>query len=121
MNTYNIIGYLIYLPVSFYITLYIGKVLYREGVLFLIDSFQGNVELAAICNRFLLIGYYLLNLGYVAVSINFWNKIQSVTQLVEELGLRVGAIATGLAIIHFFNLVIFSLFHKQIQSLYKNH
>ncbi|MFY7733214.1 MAG: hypothetical protein ACOVSR_06995 [Bacteroidia bacterium] len=120
MNNYNFISYLIYLPITFYNTVIVGWVLYKKGIVFLIDAFNSNVELASILNKFLLLGYYLLNLGYAAVSILIFSEINSITQLIEELSKRIGMLIIGLALMHYFNMYTFSHFNKQIQKLYSN-
>jgi NO-binding membrane sensor protein with MHYT domain len=120
MNNYNFISYLIYLPITFYITVIVGWVLYKKGIVFLNDAFNSNTELASILNRFLLLGYYLLNLGYAAVSIHIFSEINSFTQLIEELSKRIGMLIIGLALMHYFNMYTFSHFNKQIQKLYSN-
>ncbi len=120
MNNYNFISYLIYLPITFYITVIVGWVLYKKGIVFLNDAFNSNVELASILNKFLLLGYYLLNLGYAAVSIHIFSEINSITQLIEELSKRIGMLIIGLALMHYFNMYTFSHFNKQIQKLYSN-
>jgi hypothetical protein len=120
MNNYNFISYLIYLPITFYITVIVGWVLYKKGIVFLNDAFNSSTELASILNRFLLLGYYLLNLGYAAVSIHIFSEINSFTQLIEELSKRIGMLIIGLALMHYFNMYTFSHFNKQIQKLYSN-
>jgi NO-binding membrane sensor protein with MHYT domain len=120
MNNYNLISYLIYLPTTFYITVIVGWILYKKGIVFLNDAFNSNIELASILNKFLLLGYYLLNLGYAAVSIHIFSEIYSFSQLIEELSKRIGLLMIGLAIMHYFNMYTFSHFNKQIQKLYSN-
>ncbi|MEI7977497.1 MAG: hypothetical protein WCI53_01525 [Bacteroidota bacterium] len=122
MNNYNLISYIIYLPITFYITVVVGWILFKKGIVFLNDTFNSNLELASILNRFLLLGYYLLNLGYAAVSIHIFSEINSIPQLIEELSKRIGMLIIGLAIMHYFNMYTFSHFNKQIQKLYSiNH
>lgn len=120
MNNYKLISYLIYLPITFYVTVIVGWVLYRKGIVFLNDAFNSNVELAGILNRFLLLGYYLLNLGYAAISIHVFAEINTISQLIEELSKRIGILIMGLALMHYFNMYTFSHFSKQIQKLYSN-
>ena len=120
MNNYNFISYLIYLPITFYITVIVGQILYKKGIVFLNDAFNSNSELASILNKFLLLGYYLINLGYAAVSIHIFSEINSITQLIEELSKRIGMLIIGLALMHYFNIYSFSHFNKQIQKLYSN-
>jgi NO-binding membrane sensor protein with MHYT domain len=120
MNNYKLISYLIYLPITFYVTVIVGWVLYKKGIVFLNDAFNSNAELASVLNKFLLLGYYLLNLGYAAISIHVFAEINSFTQLIEELSKRIGILIIGLALMHYFNMYTFSHFSKQIQKLYSN-
>ncbi|MFZ4800077.1 MAG: hypothetical protein ACOYMA_21485 [Bacteroidia bacterium] len=120
MNYYNLFGYFLYLIITFYITVIVGKILYKNGIHFLVDSFNGNVDLAQVLNKFLLAGYYLLNLGYATVSINLFTEIFSVLQLIEEISKHIGFIVVGLSVFHYINLYTFSHFSKQIQKLYHN-
>lgn len=120
MISLNLTGYLIYLPITFYITFYVGGVLYRSGEAFLADIFEGNAALGHAYNTFLLTGYYLLNLGYAAVSITWWNTIETTGQLVNELALRLGVIIMALGIIHYFNMYAFWKFAPKLKELYES-
>lgn len=120
MINYNLTGYLIYLPATFYITFYVGNKLYRNGEPFLADTFHGNHTLSNAYNRFLLTGYYLLNLGYATISINWWAAIQNTVQLIEEVSWRLGLIVMMLGIIHYFNMYSFARFGGQLKRLYEN-
>lgn len=117
---YNLISYCLYLPATFYITIVIGKDLNQQGAHFLLQTFSGNVELVQTVNKFLLIGYYLLNLGYAAVSVNFFSQIDTWLMLIDELTFRLGIILMGLGCIHYFNLFVLTKFTKQIQILFSN-
>lgn len=120
MNNYNVISYFVYLTFTFYVTVIVGRILYKRGLPFLLDMFSNNETLANILNKSLLLGYYLINLGFTTVSINTFYHIASSTQLVEELSKRIGLNIMSIAIIHYLNLFTFSHFSKQIQHLYKN-
>ncbi|OYU95063.1 MAG: hypothetical protein CFE21_12205 [Bacteroidetes bacterium B1(2017)] len=117
---FNLISYCLYLPATFYITIVIGKDLNQQGAHFLLQTFAGDTELVQTLNKFLLIGYYLINLGYAAVSVNFFSQIDTWLMLVEELTLRLGMLLMGLGFIHYFNLFALTTFTKQIQHLFSN-
>ncbi|MFY8189943.1 MAG: hypothetical protein ACOVK9_03180, partial [Bacteroidia bacterium] len=74
----------------------IGKDLNNRGALFLMQMFNNNEALVSTLNKFLLIGYYLINLGYAAISINFFHQITSWLMLAEELTFRIGLLLIGL-------------------------
>lgn len=115
---YNIIAYLIYLPISFYISVILGKVFYRNGRYFILEAFSGDEVITDAINHFLLIGYYLLNLGYDAYSLSFWPELASTMQLINELSLRLGSLVLGLGLMHYFNIYSIIYFTKEIKSLY---
>lgn len=115
---YNVVAYLTYIPATFYITIIVGKDLNKKGAIFLLQMFTNNEPLVNTLNKFLLIGYYLLNLGYAAVSINFFQQISSWLMLVEELIFRIGLLLIGLGFMHYLNLLIFANFNKLIQHFF---
>ena len=119
--TYNLLGYLLYLPASFYITVVVGRSLYRAGNDYLEDCFAGQSTLAHTCNRILLLGYYLVNLGYATYSVSFWNHVSNPVGLAEELSLRLGLLISGLACLHYFNLYAILKFRNAIQILLKQY
>lgn len=105
----NILAYFIYLPVTVYITVVVGHRLYSDGAYFIRDLFPTQRLLADQINKFLLIGYYLLNLGYVAISLTFWKEVSTLLQVAEELSIRLGLIVLTLGIIHYLNMVVLAI------------
>lgn len=102
--TYNISAYIIYLIITFFITFIVGKTLHKNGIYFLYDIFIDK-EFSERINNILLIGYYLLNIGYVAISISFWNNLNSTQELLAALFENTGIIVLGLGTFHYFNIV----------------
>ncbi|MEL6593655.1 MAG: hypothetical protein AAFQ68_26375, partial [Bacteroidota bacterium] len=76
--TYTLLTYLIYLSLASVLTFLVGRSLYRNGLPFLLDIFNGNSKLADSINRLLLTGFYLLSVGYVSLSMYSPNDIRSV-------------------------------------------
>ena len=62
------ISYAVYLAISLGVTIWVAKTLHRNGRVFLVDAFRGNAELADSVNHLLVVGFYLINVGYVAIS-----------------------------------------------------
>ncbi|HEX8546168.1 MAG TPA: hypothetical protein VF691_04350 [Cytophagaceae bacterium] len=119
MKNYNLIIYPIYLITTFYITIWVGRNLYIQGIHFLKQTFHSNETLSIVCNKILLAGYYLVNLGYATVTINLFNRnILSMAQVFEGLSLRLGSLILGLAFLHYLNLFAISRFSSNIQKLY---
>ena len=80
-----------------------------------------NKPAQSIANRILLLGYYLVNLGYATYSVSFWNHVSNPVGLAEELSLRLGLLISGLACLHYFNLYAILKFRNAIQILLKQY
>ena len=104
---YNIVSYLVYIPLTVAITVWVASTLFRNGRIFLIDIFQGNDQMADSVNKLLLVGFYLINIGYAVYTLQIFGEIQSVQVVIEKLSTKIGAIILILGGMHFFNLFVF--------------
>lgn len=101
---FNLLAYGIYLSVTFYITVVVGYRFYKNGIHLVLELFQNNIAGAHSINKLLLVGYYLVNLGYLAISINLWPHITGYPQLFQILFKEVSFILLALAILHYNNI-----------------
>jgi hypothetical protein len=62
--------YVIYLLITLTVVFKVGNLLNRNGLMFLEDQLDGNTPLAQAINNLLLIGFYLINIGYILLVIN---------------------------------------------------
>lgn len=124
---YIIITYSFYLVITISLTIWVARTLFKNGKVFLIDIFHGNKELADSVNNLLLVGFYLINLGYAVYTLQVTNNIISVQQVIEELSIKIGLIILILGGMHFFNLYIFfslrkkAVHEKQLRERMVNH
>ncbi|NML20726.1 hypothetical protein HHL16_07565 [Pseudoflavitalea sp. G-6-1-2] len=112
----NLFAYILYLLITYFITVHAGQVFYRNGLIYVLDLLDGNQQLAAYINRMLLTGYYLLNLGYVALTLSEWRP-GSFAAIIEEICTRTGRIMLLLAAIHFANMTVIFLISRHKHSL----
>lgn len=110
----NIIGYVIYLLITTFIIINVGKICYRNGNIYVAQLIPEHEDLCQKTNQVLLIGYYLLNLGYCAMTLISWDKIISYSQLVEVISIKTATIICIIAMLHYFNIFILT---KYIQKL----
>ena len=103
------ITYLFYLILAAALVVYTGGQCYHHGAVFLLDIFNQEEETARTVNRLLLMGYYLVNLGYAvaaaAVGLGATEPYMQVVQVAKHLG----TLALILGALHLFNLVALSL------------
>lgn len=110
----NIIGYLIYLSLTSVIIIKVGKLCYDNGNIFVSQLIPNHIELCHQINKMLLIGYYLLNLGYCAMTIISWEKIQSLNQLIEVIATKSAIIIITIGIMHYMNIILLTKYIKKL-------
>lgn len=101
---YNILAYGIYIPIIFFITIWVGQVFYSNGKYFLIGLLENNIQLVNNLNKLLLTGYYLVNLGYAIITISYWDSITNDIELIHSLSNTLGKLIIILAILHYNNI-----------------
>jgi hypothetical protein len=116
---YIIITYSFYLIITICVTVWVARTLFKNGKVFLIDIFHGNQELADSVNNLLLVGFYLINLGYAVYTLQVTSSIVNVQQIIEELSIKIGLIILILGGMHFFNLYIF--FNLRKKAIHEKH
>jgi hypothetical protein len=105
--------YLVYLAISIGLTVWVAQTLFKNGRVFLVDAFHGNEPLADSVNHLLVVGFYLINLGYVSLALEMGNEVSTVKQAIEALSWKVGLVLLVLGAMHFFNLLIFSRMRRR--------
>jgi hypothetical protein len=116
MNNYIIPTYVTYLVVTIALTIWVAKTLFKNGKVFLIDIFHGNKELADSVNNLLLVGFYLVNIGYAVYTLQVHSAIVNPQEMIEMLSVKVGFIILLLGAMHFFNLFVFFRLRKKATS-----
>ena len=110
---YIIITYSFYLIITICLTIWVARTLFKNGKVFLVDIFHGNKELADSVNNLLIVGFYLINLGYAVYTLQVANEINNTQQIIEMLSVKIGLIILILGFMHFFNLYIFFTLRKR--------
>lgn len=108
------ISYAIYLAVSIGMTIWVARVLSRSGEVFLTRCFGQDTELATSTNRLLVIGFYLVNVGFICLRLNTWPAQQ--IELIPALGSRIGVSILVLGVMHFMNMLMIARFGKTVSS-----
>src|SRR5438128_894182 len=102
-----------YLAVSVALTVWVARTLHKNGRIFLVDSFLGNEALADSVNHLLVVGFYLVNIGFVTLALKYGDKATDATSALETLSTKVGLVLVVLGVMHFFNLFIFSKMRRR--------
>jgi hypothetical protein len=110
---YVVGAYVAYLVISVGLTVWVARTLVKNGRIFLVDSFLGNEALADSVNHLLAVGFYLINIGYVALALKYGEKPADLPQTIETLSTKVGLVLLVLGAMHFFNLYVFSRLRRR--------
>lgn len=112
----NIVGYIIFLIIISYIIIVVGKICYQNGNIFVVELIPNHAAFCKQINKMLLIGYYLVNIGYSAMTLANWESINSIQLLVEIIALKTATIVLILSLLHYLNIYILT---NYIQKLIK--
>ena len=96
--------YLIYVAVSLAVTIWVGRSLHRNGRVFQVENFHGQEKLADSVNHLLLVGFYLINIGFVSLALRYGAKPTDVVGAMEFLSTKIGLVIVLLGFMHFFNM-----------------
>lgn len=106
--------YVVYLLISCSLTVWVGWTLSRNGRRFLSDVFGGDERLADAVNRLLVVGFYLLNLGFVTLFLRVDDEIAGVRGSFETLSVKVGIVLLVLGGIHLGNVYVFTRIRRRM-------
>jgi hypothetical protein len=110
---YVVATYALYLVISVALTVWVARTLHKNGRFFLVDAFHGNEALADSINHLLVVGFYLMNIGYVSLALKYGDKATDLQGLFEALSTKVGLVLIILGGMHFFNLYVFSKMRRR--------
>jgi hypothetical protein len=107
---------LIYLLISIGLTVGVGWALARSGRVFLLDVYRGNADLAEAVNRLLVVGFYLVNLGFVTLTMQGSGNVTDAGQGLRLLSVKIGEVLLVLGAMHFANLAVFARWRGRAQA-----
>jgi hypothetical protein len=110
---WTVTTYVVYLLIAVPLTIWVATTLSRNGRIFLEDVFAGSEGLAGAVNRLLVVGFYLLNLGFVSLYLRIGSPVLDLRGLFEELSVKVGVVTITLGLIHFVNVYVFNSIRRR--------
>lgn len=109
---YVIVCYFSYLAISIALTIWVARTLQNSGRVFLSEAFHGNEALADSVNRLLVVGFYLINVGYIALALKTRDPMRTLREVIELESTKLGVVLLILGGMHFFNIMVLSRMHK---------
>lgn len=114
---YIVASYIVYLAISLAVTVWVAHTLFKNGRVFLVDTFHGNAELADSVNHLLVVGFYLINLGYVSLALKTSEILTTSRGAMEMVSQKIGWVLVILGAMHFFNIFVFHRLRNRNRAL----
>ena len=100
----TILAYSLYLVLAIGMTMWVAWTLSHNGKIYLIRCFGHDEELATSINHLLVVGFYLVNLGFIALALSAAGEVADEAEMFRFLGWYVGLAVLVLGAMHFFNM-----------------
>lgn len=108
------VAYGLYLAIAVAFTVWVARSLSKNGEVFLIECFGHDEILAKSTNHLLVVGFYLMNLGFIMLALQFGVPPETLPDLIVFLSSKVGLAVIVLGAMHFFNMHAIATFGRKV-------
>lgn len=109
----TVVTYVAYLLISVGLTVWVARTLSKNGRIFLADVLKGNEKLADAVNHLLVVGFYLVNLGFVALYLRTAGAVTEARGLFEALSVKIGVVLLVLGVMHLGNVYVLNRIRRR--------
>ena len=110
------ISYILYLAITIGVTIKVAQTLSSNGEIFLVQCFGHNRELARSTNHLLVVGFYLVNLGFISLTLSLGTEPTTLPEAIRFLSSKVGLAVLVLGAMHFFNMSAIARFGRKVNG-----
>jgi len=110
------LAYGLYLLISISMTIWVAHTLSTNGEVFLVQCFGHNAEVAKSTNHLLVVGFYLVNIGFITLTLSNGTEPQTWPQTIRFLSGKVGLAVIVLGGMHFFNMHAIAKFGRKVSD-----
>src|SRR4051812_40153819 len=103
-----VLAYALYLLISIPLTVLVARTLSKHGRTFLTEGFADSPGLANAVNQLLVVGFYLVSLGFVTLFLTSGAAVTSARDVFEMLSVKIGTVALVLGVMHLLNVLVFN-------------
>ena len=108
--------YALYLLITIGITIWVARTLSKNGIVFLVQCFGQNETLACSTNHLLVVGFYLVNIGFITLTLSLGTEPTTLTGAIRFLSSKVGLAVVVLGAMHFFNMGAIAQFGRKVNG-----
>jgi hypothetical protein len=110
------ISYILYLAITIGVTVKVAQTLSSNGEIFLVQCFGHNRELARSTNHLLVVGFYLVNIGFISLTLSLGTEPTTLPEAIRFLSSKVGLAVLVLGGMHFFNMSAIARFGRKVNG-----
>ena len=110
---YTVFSYLLYVPIALAMTIWVARTLHRNGRVFVVAAFRGHEAMGDAVNHLLVVGFYLINVGFIAFALRYGDKPDDLQSMIEFLSTKLGVVLLVLGLMHFFNMFNFDKMRRK--------
>lgn len=110
------IAYGLYLAITLCITIWVARTLSKNGEVFLVQCFGHDAQLARSTNHLLVVGFYLVNIGFITLTLSIGAEPHSWPEAIRFLSSKVGLAVLVLGGMHFFNMGAIAHFGRKVNG-----
>jgi hypothetical protein len=110
------LAYGLYLIISLGMTAWVAHTLSTNGIVFLVQCFGHNEILARSTNHLLVVGFYLINIGWITLTLKYGAEPATWPEMIRFLSSKVGLAVLVLGAMHFFNMHAIARFGRKVSD-----
>ena len=110
------ITYALYLLISIAITIWVAHTLSSNGEVFLVQCFGHNKVLAQSTNHLLVVGFYLVNIGFITLALSIGAEPTTIPEAIRFLSSKVGLAVMVVGGMHFFNMTAIARYGRKVND-----
>ncbi|MFZ5746106.1 MAG: hypothetical protein ACOY45_00445 [Pseudomonadota bacterium] len=111
--------YALYLVIALAITIWVARTLSRSGEVFLIRCFGHDETLARSTNHLLVVGFYLVNIGFITLTLSLGSEPATIPEAIRFLSAKVGLAVIAVGAMHFFNMGAIAHFGRTVERWFE--
>ncbi|MEG3086117.1 hypothetical protein [Sphingomonas sp. PB4P5] len=108
--------YALYLAITIGVTIWVARTLSANGKVFLVQCFGQNEVLANSTNHLLVVGFYLINIGFITLTLSLGVEPTTLAGAIRFLSAKVGLAILVLGAMHFFNMGAIAQFGRKVNG-----
>jgi cytochrome c biogenesis protein CcdA len=106
--------YVLYLLISVVLTIVTATILARSGKTFLSRVFGGDEALGQALSRLFVVGFYLLNLGFVILAMRTSTAVHDTRQAMDLLSVKLGEALLIIGGLHLINVLVLTRVSRRV-------